>query len=402
MTEFPTLGSDLRPMTITLETALEYHDDGWCVVPAQPATKRPACGKWACYQTERPDEGMIRSWFGGLNRKAIAVVLGEVSGGLVCRDYDDVRAYDCWAEEHPDLAERLPTVETGRPGRHVYGICAGLHDFRKRFPDRKGIIPYPDGELRTAGIVLLPPSDHKSGKKYRWLIPPSGGVPTVDLDSAGWLPCNRENGADRGVQSQQRPLSGGSVALLHDGDRVEMAIARTLPTEEGQRNRQLFKFARELKAIPGFADLPLPKLKPIVRQWYRAAEPIIKTRCFDTSWFDFLRCWENSKIPLGQEPIVVLFEQAKAAQPPSAALQYESAKVRLLVALCAELQRYWIQRDGAGAPFYLDARTAGRLLGVEHTTAWRWLNGLCRDGVLVLVQVGSNGRASRYRCVGAE
>ncbi len=93
----------------------------------------------------------------------------------------------------------------------------------------------------------------------------------------------------------------------------------------------------------------------------------------------------------------MLFKTAKAAKLPELALGYESGKVRLLVALCRELQR--AAGDG---PFYLAARTAGRLLEVEYTTAWRWLTGLCHDEVLALVTSGSQAerKANRYRYLG--
>ncbi|HEV3023068.1 MAG TPA: hypothetical protein VGX76_11390, partial [Pirellulales bacterium] len=63
--------------------------------------------------------------------------------------------------------------------------------------------------------------------------------------------------------------------------------------------------------------------------------------------------------------------------------------------LCAELQRV----AGRGGPFFLDARTAGRLLGVHYTTVARWLRGLCRDDVLRLETHGGfkTHKASRYR-----
>src|SRR5947208_2418397 len=44
----------------------------------------------------------------------IAVLLGERSGGLCARDFDNEQAYHSWAERHPDLAATLPTSKTSR------------------------------------------------------------------------------------------------------------------------------------------------------------------------------------------------------------------------------------------------------------------------------------------------
>ena len=100
--------------------ALAYHALGLCEIPMKPGTKRPACRKWRHFQLERPPERQLRRWFGNASNLGIAVVLGVVSGFLVCRDYDDLRAYGRWARKYPYFAKILPTVETGRPGRHVY------------------------------------------------------------------------------------------------------------------------------------------------------------------------------------------------------------------------------------------------------------------------------------------
>ena len=95
----------------------------------------------------------------------------------------------------------------------------------------------------------------------------------------------------------------------------------------------------------------------------------------------------------------LIFEQAKRSNPPAAAMRYEQSGLRQLVTLCRELQRH--AGDG---PFYLGCRTAGRLLGVDHTRAWRWLFLLKADGVLHESEkgeiAGKRYRATRYRYIG--
>lgn len=388
-----------------LDNALEYYRRGWCVIPIRAGTKKPACRSWESYQTERPSEATVRRWFSNGKPKALAVIMGDVSGGLVCRDFDQMEGYQRWAAEYPDLAQTLPTVKTGRPGRHVYGT-ADIDQVRAASRTGGSIIKFEDGELRGGGYCLVPPSPHPNGRTYSWLVPLGDVLPTVDLFSAGFLQCNREareNRETRGEQRDQRTLWGVGVfessasqdSLLHQ--RIQEAIKRTLPTGNCQRHRLLFELARELKAIPGLAEAPVSELKPIVGQWHQQALPNIQTKPLEESWFDFAEGWDKVKYPKGEEPITMVFAKAVKAELPEPALQYEQQELRLLVALCRELQR----ACGTG-PFFLSTRTAGHLLGITHVTASRWLRGLRHDGILELVSRGScsDRRASRYRYLG--
>jgi hypothetical protein len=94
--------------------------------------------------------------------------------------------------------------------------------------------------------------------------------------------------------------------------------------------------------------------------------------------------------------MTMIVAKAMEAELPEVAKQYEQQPLRLLVAVCRELQR----ASGEG-PFYLSARTAGKYLDVTHVTAWRWLRGLQHDGILQLVSKGSQSahKASRYRWI---
>jgi len=88
------------------------------------------------------------------------------------------------------------------------------------------------------------------------------------------------------------------------------------------------------------------------------------------------------------------FMKAASSPLPEVAEQYEQADLKLLVALCRELQR------GAGEhPFYLSCRTAGGLLEVTAMTAYRWLFLLVSDGVLREVEKGGpkTRKATRFR-----
>jgi hypothetical protein len=393
-----------RPL---LPAALDYHRRGWSIIPIAAGTKNPPDRfRWKPYQTKQPRERLLRKWFADGKVGGLAVILGDAPD-LICRDFDTMESYTRWAADHPGLARTLPTVATAR-GRHVY--------FRSSY---RGYVELEDGELRgdSGHYCLLPPSRHPDGPVYRWLIPlPDGPLPTVDdvraagfLDSAHATESNRDNranGADRGLQRTTEAIvrEGGGCADLPPIDPardfeadVRQAIQETLPRGPGRRNRQVLELARALKAIPRLADAPADDLIPYVRRWHELAKPVISTQAWEETLIDFLRAWPRVKFPKGTEPMVQIFERAQQADPPQAALRFEQDKLRLLVALCRELQH-----ASGDRPFFLACRTAGRLLDVDYTTAWRWLFLLDHVGVIREVEKGDRAkrRASRYRYLG--
>jgi hypothetical protein len=175
------------------------------------------------------------------------------------------------------------------------------------------------------------------------------------------------------------------------------AIESTLPRREGERNHRLFDLARRLKAIiPGAGP---GGLRSIIAEWHRRALPVIGTKPFTDSWADFLIAWQRVRFPAGQGAVDTAFARASAVAPPAKALELYPGEtgIVLLASLCRELA------DGAG-DFFLDVRTAGRLLGADHATAWRWLKVLCADGILRAGAVGSRAtrRASRFTYTGGD
>jgi hypothetical protein len=382
---------DTDPQTSLLESALAYWRRGWSIIPITSGSKKPACRSWQPYQNAHADESQIRRWFAKADGRGVAVIFGAVSGDLACRDFDVMASYDRWAADHPELAKTLPTVTTAR-GRHVY--------FRS---NQSGIKTLDDGELRGGGYCLLPPSRHPDGPLYQWLVPlPDGPLPFVDdVRAAGFLGdggdvterterTERTEGTED-YRGERKQLTNASLKKM-----IEAAILDSLPTQIGRRNRQVFELARALKAIPALADAPAEDLEPSVRCWHTLGVKggVIGTEPFEETWIDFLQAWPKVKFPKGAEPMTKVFEMVKQAPMPRAAQRYEQGGLRLLVALCRELQRL-----SGDKPFFLACRTAGRLLGVKHVTAWRWLALLTHDRIVAEVEKGDRAhrRASRYR-----
>jgi hypothetical protein len=101
------------------------------------------------YKSEKSEERYRR----------LAVVLGDVSGGLVCRDYDDSAAFGRWSAAHPNYATALPTVATARGG-HVYFRAA---------PTDLRFVDLADGEYRgDSGHYCLLPRPMRIGRATLW------------------------------------------------------------------------------------------------------------------------------------------------------------------------------------------------------------------------------------------
>jgi hypothetical protein len=364
-----------------LDEAIQYHQRGWGILPIRK--KKPVVD-WKPFQLQRPDPETLRKLFARRDITGLAVIHGDVSGGLVIRDFDRADSYDAWAASHKDLAVVLPTAQTGR-GKHVF--FRGPPAFKK----------LGDGEYRgKVGLyTLLPPSIHydqdkkPSGKHYSWLIPPGDDLPVIaDPAAVGLLggACNTENPGDvggGGGVSVFSVLQGADprLSVLHD-EPTEQAILRTLPTREGERHWKVFELARELKALPHLSDADPASLEPVVRHWHSQALPVIRTKPFEETLTDFLLGWDKVKFIAGQGPLDVAFARSQERMP-EVARRYEDPGVRNLVSLCAELQRMAGDR-----PFFLACRSAGRLLGVSHVTAWRWLALLQCQKVLRLAAKG--------------
>jgi hypothetical protein len=371
-----------------LTAALDYARRGWSIIPVR---KKKAAGKWKQFQTGAADEATLRLLFAAPHVDGLAVLLGSASGGLVARDFDTMDGYKRWAGAHPDLAGTLPTVQTAR-GRHVYF----------RGPD--GFHELGDGEYRGDSLhyCVLPPSRHPNGTEYRWVISlPQGDLQTIDPAEVGL--CNRADVEDRADTADGEdtappqsllvsaaPSAPAPSAVLH-------AIESTLPRRAGERNRRLFDLARRLKAlVPGAT---MADLRPIIVEWHRKALPIIATKPFIDSWGDFIVAWERVKYPAGKNPVDAAYARAMTAAPPANAVElYGRSAIVLLAALCRELQRI----AGTDDFFFLDVRTAGRLVGVDHSTAWRWLKVLCADGILKAGDIGRKAthKASRFSYLG--
>jgi hypothetical protein len=175
------------------------------------------------------------------------------------------------------------------------------------------------------------------------------------------------------------------------------AIEETLPRHVGKRNDAIFDLARTMKGKPEFAGAEPLALRSIVLEWHRRALPVIGTQPFDMTWADFLRAWKGVIYPKGTEPMAQIAKRASSCAPPAWMLErFDCPNTHRLLLLCRELHR-----ASRGGVWFLSCRTAGALLGIDHTAAWARMHLLEDEGVLVATERGIVGgkRATRYRYV---
>ncbi|MCE9586617.1 bifunctional DNA primase/polymerase [Candidatus Uhrbacteria bacterium] len=170
---------------------------GLSIIPiAADATKRPAfellpkvwsekeqrdTRPWSAFKTRRPTIAELRGWFRDSDpdtEYGIAVIGGEVSGGLEIVDLDNEDIIQPWSdlveEQAPGLLDRLVRVKSPRPGMHAYFRCREFGGSQKLTmvpdPAHGGSKPKTVIELKgAAGYCLAPPSPaacHKTNRPY--------------------------------------------------------------------------------------------------------------------------------------------------------------------------------------------------------------------------------------------
>ena len=403
----------LPPPALLLREALAYHARGWSVFPVtikDEGSFKKAAVRWKPLQWRQCAQDQLHAMFKRPNLTGLAVALGPGSGNIYSRDFDIGEAYRLWAADHPDRARILPTVATAR-GCHVYF----------RFDNTLTTAELDDGELRgCGGYSILPPSVHHTGHLYRWTVPlPAGPLPLVNPVEIGFdrVWCRTERQSDRETELPEQtektePTEETEVPECHTcpGSRegepggllVGAIVAPAVPTKEHENNHQLFTLARSVKADEKRRgrELTDPELREVFEEWHRQATPYLRQKqSRDEYWLEFMRAIESVKYPLGEGVLVTALENARRLAPPKIALQFNDQAVRLLIALCRELQRAC-----APGPFYLSCRTVQSLLNLpNHRKANDWLRALATRRMKIIQEVEKGSaktkRASRFKYI---
>lgn len=208
-----------------LDAAIEYTRMGWQVFPCHPTGHQPLVKRG--FYAATTDVDVIRSWWTRWPGAAIGLRTGEASG-VFAVDIDPRNGGDVSQEyieaEHSELPETVES-QTGGGGRHVFF----------QWPNRS--VPCSTGKIARGidikgdgGYVILPPSDHESGREYCWLIGQELGECDI-AEAPAWLLEMID------VTSPSGPSPSGAAA----------AVGEEIP--EGYRNKTLASQAGHMRQI---------------------------------------------------------------------------------------------------------------------------------------------------------
>jgi len=193
-----------------LEQALEYYKNmGWNIILVGE-DKKPF-DDWKEYQTKKVTPERLRTWFILHPDANIAVVTGKISG-LTVVDVD--LRHNGSYESFKDIF--TIKSKTGGGGYHIF------FQFEEGLANKTGIKEGID--IRSeAGYVILPPSSHQSGNKYKWIVEPKSPDQLVKLPDfvkewltkvniSGQFQSNWDSETLKGVGEGQRNDKAASLA----------------------------------------------------------------------------------------------------------------------------------------------------------------------------------------------
>lgn len=171
-----------------LPNALRYARSGMSIIAVgrdktpSHAMPRNAEGKitWKEFMTRRATPEELTLWCASAKTTGIALVCGDVSGGLRCIDFDEKEVFSQWCKNiaavtKKDIRDVLKNVLINRTSR---GYQVIHRQFRPRNNQIFAYQPNPEDpkhpvaliETReNGGYCLVPDSLHPSGWEYRWL-----------------------------------------------------------------------------------------------------------------------------------------------------------------------------------------------------------------------------------------
>ena len=364
---------------------------------------------------------MTPAYIKKLERGNIGVALGAKSGNLIALDVDDDTLVAPYLALNPFLNDTLQT--RGARGRVFWLRMAG--DYPAKTVKLKTQSGDDCGEFRSNGSQSIIHGIHPNGGPYQMVnmvkpLPvdfarivwpkeisnppaPKAELLVNDTERQSDGVTESQSNRDTDVTDDTDAIVGGSAvskALLPLSEPVcrtiDEAVHLALPNKVHQNNDHLFTLARAVKTLEKQSGKFTPaQLRDVFSRWYECATEFLRPeQTRDDYMTQFLNAYASAKVPLGDGAITQAWKQAQENPlPPEAVDNFEDQNLRLVVALCRELQIMAGQE-----PFYLSSRTVQRLTKQEsHATAARWLRSLCVLKILEETEKGCGIKASRYR-----
>lgn len=216
----------MNPM---LKAALRYCAEGLSVIPwAYDGDNKSTTRRWKLGEVERMSEAEVLQWWSRRPDDNVGILTGEPSG-VVIVDLDNPAALS-WAASH--LPPTPWVVTTGRGAQWGYRDPGGVRNRADVFAvGDDGSMPKVDVR-GTGGYVAMPPSMHKTGRAYAWLMD-LPAVATLPVFQPSWLPTKED------VELVGIDLDDG---LLGDIEFATMWLADEPPCISGRGGqKQIFK-----------------------------------------------------------------------------------------------------------------------------------------------------------------
>lgn len=151
-----------------LQAALKYAANGWFVFPLEPRLKTPFRGSQGFKEATRNPELVAKAW---ARYPEANIGLWPGPSGMVAVDVDGPEG-EALAQEFGLLREPTLVCLSGRDdgGRHLYFKAPGFPVGNVKFGQGFQVTNEPPYLLFRSqdGYVVLPPSIHPSGRRYRW------------------------------------------------------------------------------------------------------------------------------------------------------------------------------------------------------------------------------------------
>jgi hypothetical protein len=169
--------------------------------------KHPCLPTWKMYQQQPPTEADIIAWHDTFPRANWGAILGR-GPGLIAADLDAANAEQLLHDAGVDLP--LSPTAAGARGKKVF------LRWEMSCRPRIGFLEHVD-ILGIGSQAIIPPSTHKTGISYTWLVDPAAGfadVPQALLDLLALRQAERMPGGTRPVRT---PLQ--TTATIDEGER---------------------------------------------------------------------------------------------------------------------------------------------------------------------------------------
>lgn len=218
-------------------SALWYARHGWRVFPCLAAKKEPAINSWQKLATT--DLRQVEAWWRVRPDSNIGVACGEDSDLYVV----DVDQHGLDGEQTMTavirrLGELPATVEqrTGSGGRQLFLRYPVGHVCRNTAGSKRGLGPGIDTR-GAGGFVVVPPSLHPCGERYRWITGPHQAQP-AELPAAWVERLERKEAVTISV-----PLPAMRTWGEYGGNVVARRADAIARQGQGNRNDELYRGA---------------------------------------------------------------------------------------------------------------------------------------------------------------